>query len=70
MKLLQNNIFHHLQVHYRQVEDRSKLHIGIERDLERQSAKKMANLHNQVQQEELTKAYRKVQEAEDRAKNL
>lgn len=59
----------YLQVHYRQVEDRSKLHIGIERDLERQNAKKMANLHYQVQQEELTKAYRKAQEAEDREKN-
>jgi len=56
-------------VHYRQVEDREKLHVGIVRDLERQSAKKAANLHILVQQEELTKAYRHAQEVENGAKN-
>ena len=40
------------QVHYKQVDDRGKLHEGIDRDLERQSMKKAANLHALVQQVE------------------
>ena len=40
------------QVHFKQVDDRSKLHEGIDRDLERQSMKKAANLHALVQQVE------------------
>lgn len=46
------------------MDDREKLHVGIVRDLERQHAKKTANLHNLILQDELTKAYR---EAEARA---
>jgi hypothetical protein len=53
------------QVHYKQVEDRNQLHLGIDRDLERQNKKKSANLHALVQQDELAKAY---QRAEDREK--
>ena len=57
-------MWRHFQVHYKQVDDREKLHVGIVRDLERQHAKKTANLHNLILQDELTKAYR---EAEARA---
>lgn len=51
-------------VHFKQVDDRKQLHLGIDRDLERQSKKKASNMHALVQQDELTKAYRRAQEAE------
>ena len=47
-----------------QVEDRAKLHDGIVRDLERQAKKKVVNQQQLVQQQELTKLYRKAEEKE------
>jgi len=49
-------------VHKNQVEDRAKLHDGIVRDLERQAKKKVVNQQLLVQQQELTKLYRKAEE--------
>jgi len=51
-------------VHKNQVEDRAKLHDGIVRDLERQAKKKVVNQQLLVQQQELTKLYRKAEENE------
>lgn len=51
-------------VHKNQVEDRAKLHDGIVRDLERQAKKKVVNQQQLVQQQELTKLYRKAEEKE------
>jgi len=51
-------------VHKNQVEDRAKLHDGIVRDLERQAKKKVVNQQLLVQQQELTKLYRKAEEKE------
>jgi len=51
-------------VHSRQVEDRAQLHQGIIRDIERQEKKKIENQYKLVQQQELTKLYRKA-EAKD-----
>ena len=48
------------------VEDRAKLHDGIVRDLERQAKKKTVNHQLLVQQQELTKLYRKAEEEEER----
>jgi len=53
-------------VHKNQVEDRAKLHDGIVRDLERQAKKKVVNHQLLVQQQELTKLYRKAEEEERR----
>jgi len=53
-------------VHKNQVEDRAKLHDGIVRDLERQAKKKTVNHQLLVQQQELTKLYRKAEEEERR----
>jgi len=53
-------------VHEKQVSDRAKLHAGIERDLERQARKKIANQQALVQQEELTKLYRQAEEKQER----
>ena len=41
--------------------DRAKLHAGIERDLERQAKKKVANQTLLVQQQELTKLYQRAE---------
>ena len=49
-----------------EVEDRAKLHDGIVRDLERQAKKKGVNHQLLVQQQELTKLYRKAEEEERR----
>jgi len=49
-------------VHKNQVEDRAKLHDGIVRDLERQAKKKVVNQQLLVQQQELTKLYKKAEE--------
>ena len=49
-------------LHVVQVEDRAKLHDGIVRDLERQAKKKVVNQQLLVQQQELTKLYRKAEE--------
>lgn len=46
-------------VHLSQVEDRSRLHQGIVRDLERQQKKKIENLQRLNDQQELERAYRK-----------
>ena len=46
------------------MEDRAKLHDGIVRDLERQAKKKVVNQQLLVQQQELTKLYRKAEENE------
>jgi len=51
-------------VHKDQVEDRAKLHDGIVRDLERQAKKKIVNRQLLVEQQELTKLYRKAEEKE------
>lgn len=51
-------------VHNKQVEDRAKLHAGIERDLERQAKKRVVNQQLLVQQQELTKLYRQAETAE------
>ena len=51
-------------VHSKQVEDRAKLHAGIERDLERQAKKRVVNQQLLVQQQELTKLYRQAETAE------
>ena len=48
-------------VHSGQVEDRAKLHQGIVRDIERQAKKKTENQYNLVQQQELTKLYKKAE---------
>lgn len=53
-------------VHSKQVEDRAQLHQGIIRDIERQEKKKVQNQHRLVEQQELTKLYRKA-EKEDAA---
>jgi len=53
-------------VHSKQVEDRAQLHQGIIRDIERQEKKKVQNQHRLVEQQELTKLYRKA-EQEDAA---
>jgi len=53
-------------VHDKQVSDRAKLHAGIERDLERQAKKKVANQTLLVQQQELTKLYQRAERAEER----
>ncbi len=42
-------------VHWRQVDDRTRLHQGIVRDEERQLAKKQANLYKLQEQRELEK---------------
>ena len=47
-------------VHSKQVEDRAKLHAGIERDLERQAKKRVVNQQLLVKQQELTKLYRQA----------
>lgn len=47
-----------------QVEDRAKLHAGIERDLERQAKKRVVNQQLLVQQQELTKLYRQAEVTE------
>ena len=47
-----------------QVEDRAKLHAGIERDLERQAKKRVVNQQLLVQQQELTKLYRQAETTE------
>jgi len=52
-------------VHKNQVEDRAKLHDGIVRDLERQAKKKVVNQQLLVQQQELTKLYRKAEEEKE-----
>jgi len=52
-------------VHKNQVEDRAKLHDGIVRDLERQAKKKVVNQQLLVQQQELTKLYRKAEKEEE-----
>ena len=49
-----------------QVEDRAKLHAGIERDLERQAKKRVVNQQLLVQQRELTKLYRQAEATEAR----
>ena len=46
------------------MEDRAKLHDGIVRDLERQAKKKIVNRQLLVEQQELTKLYRKAEEKE------
>lgn len=51
-------------VHSKQVEDRAKLHAGIERDLERQAKKRVVNQQLLVQQQELTKLYRQAEVTE------
>jgi len=51
-------------VHNKQVEDRAKLHAGIERDLERQAKKRVVNQQLLVQQQELTKLYRQAETTE------
>lgn len=51
-------------VHDKQVSDRAKLHAGIERDLERQAKKKVANQTLLVQQQELTKLYQRAEKVE------
>jgi len=56
-------------VHSRQVEDRAQLHQGIIRDIERQEKKKIENQHKLVQQQELTKLYRKAEEREKNAES-
>jgi len=56
-------------VHSRQVEDRAQLHQGIIRDIERQEKKKIENQHKLVQQQELTKLYRKAEEKEKNAES-
>jgi len=48
-------------VHSKQVEDRAQLHQGIIRDIERQEKKKVQNHHRLVEQQELTKLYRKAE---------
>ena len=50
--------------HSKQVEDRAKLHAGIERDLERQAKKRVVNQQLLVKQQELTKLYRQAETAE------
>ena len=47
-----------------QVEDRAKLHAGIERDLERQAKKRVVNQQLLVQQQELTKLYKQAEATE------
>lgn len=54
-------------VHYKQIDDREKLHLGIERDLERQTMKRAANIHTLLQQEELAVAYRKSESKDQQA---
>jgi len=54
-------------VHSKQVEDRAKLHAGIERDLERQAKKRVVNQQLLVQQQELTKLYRQAEATEAQA---
>ena len=49
-----------------QVTDRAKLHAGIERDLERQARKKVANQTLLVQQQELTKLYQRAEKGEEK----
>lgn len=51
-------------VHSKQVEDRAKLHAGIERDLERQAKKRVVNQQLLVQQQELTKLYKQAEATE------
>jgi len=53
-------------VHDKQVTDRAKLYAGIERDLERQAKKKVANQTLLVQQQELTKLYQRAERAEEK----
>lgn len=47
-------------VHKNQVEERGRLHEGILKDQERQAKKRVENQHALVQQQELTKLYRKA----------
>jgi len=49
------------QVHYGQVEDREKLAQGITRDIER-IAKKTENFNRLQQQQELTKAFKRIED--------
>jgi len=47
-------------VHNNQIEDRARLHEGIVRDLERQQ-KRTENLARLQQQQELTKAFKRIE---------
>ncbi|KAL1400272.1 hypothetical protein quinque_001030 [Culex quinquefasciatus] len=51
-------------VHYRQTSDRAKLHEGVIRDIQRQQQRKIENIYNLQQQNELTKQLK--QELESR----
>ena len=51
------------------MEDRIQLHQGIIWDIERQEKKKIENQHKLVQQQELTKLYRKAEEKEKNAES-
>ncbi|XP_076544181.1 cytochrome c oxidase assembly factor-like [Osmia lignaria lignaria] len=51
-------------VHYKQEYDRKQLHLGVERDIERQERRKVQNLYMLEQQRHLTKQLRQVQERE------
>lgn len=52
-------------VHKSQVDDRSRLHRGIELDLERQAGRRSANIKKLQDQQSLTKSYRKQLKEED-----
>jgi len=52
-------------VHNSQVEDRARLHEGILRDEERQIKRRTENQHHLVQQQELTKLYKKADQRSD-----
>ncbi|KAF4528637.1 hypothetical protein B566_EDAN012785 [Ephemera danica] len=49
-------------VHWKQSEDRAKLHEGVLRDVERQQRRRAENIYILQQQLELTKQLRKTQE--------
>uniref|UniRef100_A0A0K8TQU4 Protein pet117 log mitochondrial n=1 Tax=Tabanus bromius TaxID=304241 RepID=A0A0K8TQU4_TABBR len=49
-------------VHYKQIEDRAKLHEGVIRDIERQQRRKLENTYALQQQIDLTKKYKEEKE--------
>jgi len=56
-------------VHKSQIDDKKRLHRGIEIDLERQAARKNENIKRLQDQQELTKSYRRSLQEDESSKS-
>uniref|UniRef100_A0A1Q3FGR5 Protein pet117 log mitochondrial n=1 Tax=Culex tarsalis TaxID=7177 RepID=A0A1Q3FGR5_CULTA len=54
-------------VHFRQISDRAKLHEGVIRDIQRQQQRKIENIYNLQQQNELTRQLKQELESREQA---